>query len=201
MVNFSKELSEKYICGGEMVMIRHSEQGSYLCGDFDSNTNMSNVYLRKNENEEQQEEFSVQCIWMVENMQFVNQGQRCLMNSGVRLRHLMSGKVLHMDRDTKFLDLLLAPDHLETTVFIKQPEATHPYLLNNDHFYISLLDHYLQTAHQITYKDHLTHKSTPTHIHTHHSHNQLSKTQQSNYFQPLTDHEHQIKMNLLSGAK
>jgi len=47
-----------------------------LSADIDSNIAMDNVYIRKYEGECALEEFSIQSVWEIENIQFINNGNK-----------------------------------------------------------------------------------------------------------------------------
>lgn len=65
-----------FLSGGDLVVLKHSEQGGMLSADIDSNMQINHVFIRKYEGEFTMEEFSVLSVWEVENIQFINAGNK-----------------------------------------------------------------------------------------------------------------------------
>ncbi len=49
--------------GGDLITMKHSEQGGYLSADIDLILNINHVYLRKYEGETELEQKSIANIW------------------------------------------------------------------------------------------------------------------------------------------
>ncbi len=97
----------RYIKGGDLVRLRHTELEGYLTADYcyeDKQSKQPEVYVRKYYGQYEEEKLQTDSLWEVEINDFSQRGNMCIIDlddqnasRSLKLRHFATGRLLMLN--------------------------------------------------------------------------------------------------------